>query len=334
MEFKPLIGITLGDYNGIGPEVILKALSNKKILQLCTPVIYGSPGIFTQYRQLLGLEDWLISPITSTDEASEKRTYLITCWDEEPEIEPKKITPEAGNAAFQSLRRAVQDLKDGKLHGIVTAPINKHNIQQADFQFPGHTEFLTDAFGAKDSLMLMANDWLRIGVATGHIPLQSVSQALTHEKLHNKLDIFFQSLIQDFGIAKPRIAVLGLNPHAGEEGLLGKEETAVIQPVMRQQKEKGRLLFGPYPADGFFGTSMQRKFDGVLAMYHDQGLIPFKQLAFETGVNITAGLPIVRTSPDHGTAYDIAGQNKADATSMLSAILMAYDLIKARRSLI
>lgn len=328
---KPFIGITLGDYNGIGPEVILKALGSQRILKWCTPVIYGSQQVIQFYRKQLDLQDWSIDSIASMEEATEGHTSLITCWDDaNMVVEPGKVTPEAGKAAFACLDRAAQDLDKGLLSALVTAPINKHNIQSEDFKFPGHTEYLTERFEAKNSLMMMVSDGFRMGVATGHLPLQDVSKALTKELIKSKIDVFLQSLQEDFAIEKPKLAVLGLNPHAGESGLLGQEELEIIQPVIEEYRKKGILVFGPYPADGFFGKAQFKEFDGVLGMYHDQGLIPFKYIAFETGVNFTAGLPIIRTSPDHGTAYDIAGKNEADPSSFLHAFFLAIDLVKNR----
>ena len=331
MDNKPIIGITLGDYNGIGPEVVLKALSNKKILQLCTPVIYGSHKVLLKYRKLLELEEWTMYPVRQGEAIGHKRTNIINCWDENIEIQPGKITPEAGNAAYIALKNAVEDLHNGRIDALVTAPINKANIQNAEFNFPGHTEFLTASFGMKESLMLMVSENLKIGVVTGHIPLQKVADNITKEKIQIKIELLLQTMTNDFGINKPRIAVLGLNPHAGEAGLLGNEEMEIIQPVIKNFRQKGHLIFGPYPADGFLGTGNYKKYDAVLAMYHDQGLIPFKTLAFENGVNYTAGLPVVRTSPDHGTAYDIAGKNNADENSMREAIFLAYDIFRLRK---
>jgi 4-hydroxythreonine-4-phosphate dehydrogenase len=328
---KPFIGISLGDYNGIGPEVILKALGSQRILKWCTPVIYGSQQVIKFYREQLELQDWSINSISSIEEATEGQTSIITCWDDANTIvEPGKVTPEAGKAAFACLERAAQDLDKGLLAALVTAPINKHNIQSEDFKFPGHTEYLTERFEAKNSLMMMVSEDFRMGVATGHLPLQDVSKALTKELIKIKIDLFLQSLQEDFAIEKPKLAVLGLNPHAGESGLLGQEELEIIQPVIEEYRKKGVLVFGPYPADGFFGKAQFKEFDGVLGMYHDQGLIPFKYIAFETGVNFTAGLPIIRTSPDHGTAYDIAGKNEADPSSFLHAFFLAIDLVKNR----
>jgi 4-hydroxythreonine-4-phosphate dehydrogenase len=328
---KPFIGITLGDYNGIGPEVILKALGSQRILKWCTPVIYGSQQVIQFYRKQLELQEWSVKTISKIEDATEGHTSLISCWDDtNTVVEPGKVTPEAGKAAFACLDRAAQDLDKGLLAALVTAPINKHNIQSEEFKFPGHTEYLTERFEAKNSLMMMVSEGFRMGVATGHLPLQEVSKALTKELIKNKIDVFLQSLKEDFAIEKPKLAVLGLNPHAGEAGLLGQEELEIIQPVIEEYRKKGILVFGPYPADGFFGKAQFKEFDGVLGMYHDQGLIPFKYIAFETGVNFTAGLPIIRTSPDHGTAYDIAGKNVADPSSFLHAFFLAIDLVKNR----
>ena len=332
---KPIIGITLGDYNGVGPEVILKALTSNRILKLCTPVIYGSQRVFTYYRKALELKDWTLHGIQGIDQINPKFTNVITCWDDkQTEVTPGKVTPEAGAAALACLQKATEDLKAGHIHAIVTAPINKNNIQSEEFKFPGHTEYFTEAFDSKESLMFLVSDVLRVGVVTGHIPLGRVRGAITQEKITQKLNLMFTSLVEDFGIQKPKIAVLGLNPHAGEDGLLGNEEKEVISPVLEQFRKKGNLVFGPFPADGFFGNAQFKHYDAVLAMYHDQGLIPFKYISFENGVNFTAGLSIVRTSPDHGTAYDIAGKNIAKETSMLEAIFTAIDVVRNRKEIV
>ena len=327
-----VIGISLGDYNGIGPEVILKALQYNRLQKLCTPVIYGSMRILNRYRNLLDLKDWNLNGAPTVGQISHKLTNVITCWpDQSQDIQPGQVTPEAGQAAMACLQRAVDDLKDGKLDALVTAPINKYNIQSDEFQFPGHTEYLAQQFDVTDNLMFMVSDILRVGVVTGHVPLGRVRQNVTRERIAQKLALMMQSLKQDFGIEKPKIAVLGLNPHAGEEGLLGNEEQDIIKPLLTDLRNKGQLVFGPYPADGFFGTRNYKNFDAVLAMYHDQGLIPFKAIAFEEGVNFTAGMPVVRTSPDHGTAYDIAGKDLADESSMLQAIYTAIDVARQRK---
>ncbi len=327
-----VIGISLGDYNGIGPEVILKALQNNRLQKICTPVIYGSMRILNRYRNLLDFKDWTLNGIQSIGQISHKLTNVITCWpDQTQEIQPGQVTPEAGQAALACLQRAVDDLKGGHIDALVTAPINKYNIQSDAFQFPGHTEYLAQQFNVPDNLMFMVSDIMRVGVVTGHVPLGRVRQNITRERIAQKLNLMMQSLKQDFGIEKPKIAVLGLNPHAGEEGLLGNEEQEIIKPLLTDLRNKGQLVFGPYPADGFFGTRNYKNFDAVLAMYHDQGLIPFKAIAFDEGVNFTAGMPVVRTSPDHGTAYDIAGKNLADETSMLQAIYTAIDVARQRK---
>lgn len=333
-EQKPIIGITLGDFNGVGPEVTLKALSNNTILKMCTPVIYGSVKVLSKYRKLLNLEEWTLHPVKSIDQISPKRTNVLNCWNENLEIQPGKVTTEAGQNAFIALKTAVADLQNKQIDAIVTAPINKFNIQSEEFKFAGHTEYFTETFGVQDSLMLLVSEGLRVGVVTGHIPLGAVKEAITKEKIMSKATILLQTLKRDFGIQKPRIALLGLNPHAGEEGLLGNEEQEIITPVIQELKHKGNMVFGPFPADGFFGTMSYKKYDAVLAMYHDQGLIPFKTIAFETGVNYTAGLPIVRTSPDHGTAYNIAGKNVASETSIREAIFLAIDIVNMRKEVV
>ncbi len=331
-EDRLIIGISLGDYNGIGPEVILKALQYNRLQKICTPVIYGSMRILNRYRNLMNLKDWNLNGAQTIGQISHKLTNVITCWpDQNQDIQPGHVTPEAGQAALACLQRAVDDLKDGKIDALVTAPINKNNIQSEEFKFPGHTEYLAQEFGVADNLMFLVSQTLRVGVVTGHVPLGHVRQNITRERIAQKLTLMMQSLTQDFGIEKPKIAVLGLNPHAGEEGLLGTEENDIIKPLIAEWRNKGEQVFGPYPADGFFGTRAYKKFDAVLAMYHDQGLIPFKAIAFEEGVNFTAGMPAVRTSPDHGTAYDIAGKDLADETSMLQAIYTAIDVARSRK---
>lgn len=288
--------------------------------------------IVSRYRKLLKLKDWYINQVSDIDQIALKKTNLINLsQNKKIEIQPGKVTEEAGLFAFEALKNVCKDLKEGKIDAVVTAPINKNNIQNKEFQFPGHTEYFTTTFGMKESLMLLVCNNLRVGVATGHVPLNEVSSLITRERIIQKTRILLKSLREDFTILKPKIALLGFNPHAGEEGLLGNEEQQVIRPAIIDMKKKGALVYGPFPADSFFGTGDYQKFDGVLAMYHDQGLIPFKTLAFEQGVNYTAGLPIVRTSPDHGTAYNIAGKNMANETSLREAIFLACDIVRARR---
>lgn len=338
MEHRPTIGITIGDFNGVGPEIILKVFSDLAILKFCTPIIYGSNKILQKYRKLLNAEDnqnLQFFYIKSADQHNNKKVNLINCWEEDHQIEPGKSTEIAGKCAFAALKLATEDLKKGWIDAIVTCPINKMNIQSEEFNFPGHTEYFGHHFSqGKDNLMLMVSEELRVAVVTGHIPLSKVSQSLTKELIASKLSIFLQSLKKDFAKNKPRIALLGLNPHAGEDGLLGSEEKDVIIPVVEEFKKKGEYVFGPYPADAFFGNKLDQKFDGVLAMYHDQGLIPFKSLAFDTGVNFSAGMPIVRTSPDHGTAYDIAGKGLADENSLRQAIFLVSEIFSNRRKVL
>lgn len=327
---KPVVGISLGDINGIGPEIVIKALADDRILQMLTPVVYGSAKVLSYYRKALQYTDFNYHQLNEGDKVHHGKVNVMNCWQEMIEINMGQETSEGGRAALLALQKAAQHLQDGTIHGLVTAPINKNNIQSDEFRFPGHTEFLTEAFGVKDSLMLLCSENLRVGVVSGHIPLKDVSEQITPERLRSKILILEKTLHNDFGIGKPRIAVLGLNPHAGEGGLLGSEEQDVIIPTIMELKEKGKLIFGPYPADGFFGNGQYKKFDGILAMYHDQGLIPFKTMAFESGVNYSAGLPVVRTSPDHGTAYDICGQGIASEESLREAIYLACDIIRRR----
>ncbi|PVY40124.1 4-hydroxythreonine-4-phosphate dehydrogenase PdxA [Pontibacter virosus] len=329
---KAKIGISIGDTNGIGPEIIVKTLSDQRILNFCTPVIYGSAAVMNQVRKALSAEHFHYQQVGSAQELIPKKINLINCWEEDIAVEPGTPKPESGKASLDSLLAAARDLKAGLLDGLVTAPIDKDNIQSEEFKFPGHTEFLTSYFDAADSLMLLVADDLRVATVTGHIPVKDVASKLNFDLIIRKITILQESLRRDFGILKPRIAVLGLNPHAGEKGLLGTEELEIIRPAVMHLKEKGHLVFGPYPADGLFGMRMYKQFDAVLSMYHDQGLIPFKTLAMETGVNYTAGLPIVRTSPDHGTAYDIAGKHTADETSFREALFLACDIIKKRQT--
>lgn len=329
---KPVIGISIGDINGIGAEVTIKALLDARIMRLITPVIYAHGKSLTFYRKQLELEDFNFMQIKSIEELHHKKINLINVVDESPEVIPGVETHESGKMALAALDRAIEDLKKGSIDGLVTAPLNKNNINSPEKPFVGHTEYLTDSFGVEESLMFLVSDDIRVGLVTGHLPIKEVSSKVTMENIRKKLTLMLTSLEQDFGINRPKVAVLGLNPHAGEDGLLGEEETSIISPVIREFKDKGKLVFGPYPADGFFGMMHQKKFDGVLAMYHDQGLIPFKSLAFDSGVNFTAGLPVVRTSPDHGTAYNIAGKNVADEGSMRAAILLAYDILLNRAS--
>ena len=327
---KPVIGITLGDINGIGPEVMIRALCDPRIMQLVTPLVFGSTKVLAYYRKIMELEDLPYSQIRSMDQLHTKRINVLNCWPDTVEVRIGQPTEESGRFAFLALEEAVRCLQENQIAAVVTGPINKKNIQSEQFPFPGQTEYFTQRFGGRGNLMMMVNEDLRIGTATGHIPVSEVPGALTSELLESKLKILMESLKKDFKTEKPRIAVLGLNPHAGEEGLLGVEEQEIIDPVVADFKRKGALVYGPYPADGFFGALQFQKFDAVLAMYHDQALIPFKLLGFERGVNYTAGLSVVRTSPDHGTAFHLAGKNSASAASALEAIYLASTIARNR----
>ncbi len=332
MEDKKIrVAITHGDTNGIGYEVILKTFEDPAILELCTPIIYGSPKIAAYHRKALNLET-NFSIINKAEEARDNRVNLLTCFDEETKVELGVATKEGGQAALIALDRAMTDFRSGLYDVLVTAPINKATIQSPGFKFPGHTEYIEASVGeGHKALMILMNENLRVALVTTHLPIKDVAKAITKEAIMEKATIFFQSLKRDFRISNPRIAVLALNPHAGDEGVLGSEEQTIIKPAIDELAAKGIQAFGPYPADGFFGSGNYHYFDGVLAMYHDQGLAPFKTIAVEDGVNYTAGLPIVRTSPDHGTAFDIAGQGKADENSMRQAIYTAIDVFRNRQ---
>lgn len=326
------VGITQGDINGIGYEVILKTFADTRVAELCIPVIYGSAKVAAYHRKVLELPAVNMNMIARAEEAGPNRVNLINCMSDDVKVELSHSTQAAGDAAFRSLEAAVADLKRGAIDVLVTAPINKHNIQNPNFHFPGHTEYLEQSCGeGKKALMILNSGSTRIALVTGHVPVAEVPALLTVPGIVEKLTIFNHSLKQDFGIVKPRIAVLALNPHAGDEGLIGKEEQEIIIPAIQEAEKKGISVFGPYPADGFFGSQTMSLFDGVLAMYHDQGLAPFKALYMEAGVNYTAGLPYVRTSPDHGTAYDIAGKNLASEESFRQALYEALDIYRNRQ---
>lgn len=326
----PTLGITLGDFNGIGPEVILKTLSDPRMSKMARFVVYGNHHIFNKYRKILGLDDFTFNIVQGGSPPTFKKPNLINCWEDDFEVNPGKIDEVAGKAAAISLIEATKDLKAKLLHGVVTAPINKANMPVDLFPYPGHTEFFGEAFGVKKPLMFLVSDRLKVAVASGHIPLTNINKAISKESILEKIAALTQSLKHDFLVNKPRIAVLGLNPHAGDNGKIGSEELELITPLVEELKAKGQLVYGPYPADGFFASGQFKQFDAVLAMYHDQGLIPFKMYAFEDGVNFTAGLPVVRTSPDHGTAFDIAGKNQADESSFRASIFTAIEIIKNR----
>lgn len=327
---KPIIGITIGDLNGIGLEVILKTFQNEQLLNNCTAVIYGSSKVVSYHKNIVGIE-FAFNAIRSVDQATDDRVNVVNCWQDNVNISLGKATEHSGQYAYQSLEWAVKDLQAGLLDALVTAPINKEAMQMANFPFPGHTEYLTQALGARESVMMLVHDELRVALATNHLPLRAVPAKITKELLLQKINVLHESLCMDFGIDRPTIAVLGLNPHAGDGGLLGMEEEQQIRPAVIEAKKGGKLVMGPFPADGFFGSGQYRKYDAILAMYHDQGLAPFKALSFGNGVNYTAGLSAVRTSPDHGTAYDLAGKNGADPTSFRNALFMAIDITRQRK---
>lgn len=330
MSEKVKIGISIGDINGVGPEVIIKTFMDPRMLDFCTPIIYGSSKILSYHQKTIDAPDFNWNTISKVENANPLKINIIDCWQEEVAISFGQSTSEAGKYAFKSLECASIDLFDGKIDALVTAPINKSNIQSDEFHFSGHTEYLSDKFNS-ETIMLMTSENLRVGLATNHLPLNEVAKSLSADGVFAKIKILNASLIRDFGIIKPKIAVLGLNPHAGDDGLIGKEEQEIIIPGINNTKSIGITAFGPYSADGFFGSGSYKKFDAVLAMYHDQGLIPFKSLSFGEGVNYTAGLSAIRTSPDHGTAYEIAGKNLASEDSFRSAVYLACDIYKKRK---
>ncbi|PTN08310.1 4-hydroxythreonine-4-phosphate dehydrogenase PdxA [Mangrovibacterium marinum] len=328
---KIKIGISQGDINGIGYEVIMKTLSDQRVLEMCTPIVYGSPKVAAYHRKALNMEHFNFNTIRNAEEADPRKANIINCIDDNVRVELGKISDVAGEASYMALDAAVSDLKAGRIDALVTAPISKDNIQSEKFNFPGHTEFLAEQFNTNNYIMLMVSEMMKIGVVTTHVPLEKVPSLITKEAIVRKLRIISASMEQDFSIKKPRIAVLGLNPHAGDGGLLGSEEKEIIIPAIEKAKEEGILAIGPYPCDGFFGSGDYAKFDAILAMYHDQGLTPFKVISFERGVNYTAGLPMIRTSPSHGTAFDIAGEGKASPESFREALYLAIDVHKSRQ---
>lgn len=330
MKEKLKIGISHGDINGISYEVIIKTLMDSRINEICTPIIYGSPKVAAYHRKALNIEDFTPTGINSPDEARGNKSYIINCVDENIRVELGKSTESAGIDSFKALKAATDALEAGKIDALVTGPVNKQNIQHSDFNYSGHTEYLQARFRVDEVMMLMVSDLLKVGLVAGHVPIAALSSMITRELVVEKLKILSSSLLVDFGIRNPRIAVLGLNPHAGDDGLLGSEEQKVITPAIQEAKKLGIMAFGPYAADGFFGAGQFSRFDAVLAMYHDQGLAPFKSLSMESGVNYTAGLPVVRTSPAHGTAYELAGKDMASATSFRNAIYLAIDVARNR----
>jgi len=331
IENKPVIGISCGDLNGIGIELIIKTLGDNRILDICTPIIFANNKVINFYRKSVPDININFISIKEFTRINHKQVNLYSCWEEEVSITPGTLNDIGGNYAVKSLTIAAQALKEGKIDALVTAPIHKKNTQQEQFNFTGHTPYLKNLFGAADVAMFMIAANIKVALLTEHVAVKEIAQHITRENILSKLQIINSSLKKDFGITKPKIAVLGLNPHAGDEGLIGKEDEEIIKPAIKDAKQKDIFCFGPYPADAFFARGQYEKFDSVLAMYHDQGLIPFKSLAIGEGVNFTAGLKVVRTSPDHGVAFDIAGKGKADEASFREAIFKAVDIINSRK---
>ncbi len=330
-EQKPVIGFTCGDINGIGPELIIKVLSDIRILEICTPVVFMNNKVINFYRKSIPENVFNFTNLKDISRVFTKQVNIYNCWEEEVAINPGVMNEVGGRYAIKSLLAAAQALKENKIQGIVTAPIHKKNIQSAEFNYTGHTPFLKDFFSVKDVVMLLTAENLKVGLVTEHVPVKEIAQHITRENILSKLNIIHSSLQKDFGIDKPKIAVLGLNPHAGDEGLVGREEEEIIKPAVKEAKQHNMLVMGPFSADAFFARGQYEKFDAVLAMYHDQGLIPFKSLSIGEGVNFTAGISGVRTSPDHGTAFDIAGKNRADESSLRAAIFTCADIINQRK---
>jgi 4-hydroxythreonine-4-phosphate dehydrogenase len=326
---KIVVGISIGDLNGIGIEIILKTFEDKRMLDFCTPVIFGSTKSLSYHKKLLNSETQLHG-ITSIKQVAQNKVNVLNIWKEDALFEIGNATKISGEYAFKSLEAAVKHLKENTIDVLLTAPINKENIQSESFKFPGHTEYLENELEG-ESLMILISDNLRVGLVTGHIPVSKISETITPELIKKKVEIMHATLVKDFGINKPKIAILGLNPHCGDKGVIGKEDDEIIRPTINEIKESGKIIFGPYAADGFFGSNTYKQFDGVLAMYHDQGLAPFKALSFGNGVNYTAGLSKIRTSPDHGTAFEIAGKNEANHTSFKEALFTAIEIYRKRK---
>lgn len=329
---KAKLGITIGDINGIGPEVIIKALSNSMLFNECTPIIYGSSKVMGYHKNIVKNPDFHFNNVSRTDRVTAGKVSLINCWQDSVKINIGEATEDSGKCAHIALDRAVGDLNKGFIDALITAPINKKAMKMANFPYLGHTEYVANSCEMLgQEIMMLISEELKIALVSSHIPLKKAHEKISKDRIKNCISILHDTLVQDFGIEKPNIAILGLNPHAGDDGEIGKEEVEIIKPAIIELKKSGTLVSGPYSADGFFGSSTFKKFDAILAMYHDQGLIPFKALSFGSGVNYTAGLPIVRTSPDHGTGYDIAGKNIADPSSMRRAIYAAIDIVKSRK---
>ncbi len=332
LDNKPVIGFSCGDTNGIGPEIIIKILSDARLLEICTPIVFANNKIINFYKKILPDYPFNFLSIKDFSKINHRQVNLYNCWEEEIPVNPGILNDTGGKYAIKSLTIAARALKDNEINGLVTAPIHKKNVQSAEFNFTGHTPFLKDLFNVDDVLMLLTAENIKVALVTEHVPVKEVAQYITRENIINKIKILHASLQRDFGIDKPKIAVLGLNPHAGDEGLVGDEELEIIKPAIKEAKQNNMLVAGPFSADAFFARRQYEKFDAVLAMYHDQGLIPFKSLSIGEGVNFTAGILGVRTSPDHGTAFDIAGKNKADESSFRAAIFTCVDIINSRKT--
>ncbi len=328
---KPIIGLSCGDINGIGTEVIIKCLMDSRITELCTPVIFASNKVINFYKKTTAECNLNYQSVKEWEKINSKMVNVLQCWEEDINITPGQLTETGGKYGVISLNTATQALKEQRIQGLVTAPIHKKNVQSDSFPFTGHTPYLQKYFQANDVLMFMVSENMRVGLLTEHIPVSQIAGHLNKDRILQKLKLMHQSLVKDFGIDKPRIAMLGLNPHAGDEGLIGKEENEIISPTLKEARQQNIMAFGPYSSDAFFARGQYEKFDGVLAIYHDQGLIPFKSLSIGEGVNYTAGLPAVRTSPDHGTAFDIAGKGKADESSIRAALFSAIDIYNQRQ---
>ena len=326
---KIVVGISIGDFNGVGIEIILKTFLDKRMFDFCTPVLFGSAKLITAYKKNMDI-NLIFNGIRQVDAAIHGRFNVLNLWKDDIEVNLGKPTAESGKYAFESLEAATNALAKGEIDLLVTAPINKENIQSEDFKFPGHTEYLESKLDG-ESLMILMADGLRIGLITGHIPVSKVAASITSDLIKKKVAILYKTLVEDFAISKPKIAILGLNPHCGDHGVIGTEDDEIIRPTIDEIQNEGKLVYGPYAADGFFGSETYKKFDAILAMYHDQGLAPFKALSFGEGVNFTAGLNKVRTSPDHGTAYDIAGKDLANINSFKEAVFSGIQIFKTRK---
>lgn len=330
---RPVIGISIGDLNGIGIELILNTFSDNRLMEFCTPVIFGNNKVLNFYRKLMPELNISYNNIKDLTKANPKQLNIFTVWEEDVDIQPGQMTDTGGLYGVKSLQAAVKALKENTIDALVTAPLHKYAMQSSDFNFTGHTPYLKQVFNADEVLMLMIAENMKVALLTEHVAIGDVAKNITKEQIIKKINLLKASLKKDFGIDRPKIAVLGLNPHAGDEGLVGREEKEIIRPAVAEAKKNDVVVMGPYSADAFFARGSHEKFDAVLAMYHDQGLIPFKSLAIGEGTNFTAGIPAIRTSPDHGTAFDIAGKNMADAYSFRAAVFAAIEIYNTRMEL-